>query len=274
MFTFFQGYRRIAMRLILRNTSVFSLTAFFALALLCPTRLYAQAPDNPEALKSLVERVDRALSPDPFTSIIIMENHSPNAETTRTETSLYRKGKRLLVIMREPKIQRGQALLRNDDDMWMYLPRSGKLMRIGSKDKSLGGETSNADLMRVDLADDYAPSYLGRETVDGKDCWKLELRALRRTVAFDRVVYWIDSGTELPVLREFYSLSGQKLRSMRFSNTRSFGARSIPATLTIINELNPAYYTVITTKELRADVRIPDSKLTTAWLESGGSLED
>ena len=55
----------------------------------------------------------------------------------------------------------------------------------------MGGEASNADLIRTAMADDYNPVYQGEEVMARVVCHKLELTAKKRTVAYDRVIYWI-----------------------------------------------------------------------------------
>ena len=50
-----------------------------------------------------------------------------------------RKGDKMLIIFVEPPSQRGQVFIRDGDDMWMYLPRSKKVMRVGTKDDFYGG---------------------------------------------------------------------------------------------------------------------------------------
>jgi hypothetical protein len=108
------------------------------------------------------------------------------------------------LVVLEPPVQAGQTLVRNGEEMWLYLPRSGKITRIGAKESSMGGEVSNADLLRADLSKDYDGTWVAEETVEGIRCHKLELR-------------------------EFYSLSGRRLKTMIFRDLKKFGGKEVPA---------------------------------------------
>ncbi len=181
--------------------------------LLISVNISAQSMSQRE-VTALLERTDRNNAPEEYESYMIMRNYKLDGNMVENETHCYRKGDFIAVIFTSPAIQQGQVFLRNEDDMWMYLPRSRKLTRIGAKDQSAGGEASNTDILRLDLVDDYNASYLGQEMVDGVMCYKLELTAKNRTIAYDRVLYWISVDRELPVKREYYALSGMKIKTM------------------------------------------------------------
>jgi outer membrane lipoprotein-sorting protein len=180
----------------------------------------------------------------------------------------------MLMVITQPRLMKGQAILRRSDDMWLYLPRSRTVTRIGAKEQSLGGEASNADLLRTELGRDYQVNLVGMEDVDGEECYHLRLKALKRSLAYDQVDYWIAREAGLPVKREYYSLSGKLLRTITFADRREFGGRLIPARTTITNQLNPGYATTITLVKTRENSPIPDARFTTAWLESGASLSE
>ena len=107
---------------------------------------------TPEEVHALVERVDRNSAPAQYESDLALRNFGPGGSMSEQQAHVFRKGDRVLIAITAPAIQRGQAIIRNKDDMWMYLPNSGKVLRIGAREQSMGGEASNTDLLRVDLA--------------------------------------------------------------------------------------------------------------------------
>lgn len=195
--------------------------------------------------EEIIHRTEAKISPEKFIEIMRMENIRPSGETLENELKCFRSGDRQIVLVTAPAIQQGQVILRDRDDMWMYLPKSKRLMRVGAKENSLGGEASNADLLRVDILADYDIVSSGIDTVDNDPCLKFELKGKRRTVAYDKIVYWISMHDELPKQREFYSLSGHKLKTMLFADPKTIGGKIIPSVVTIINAKNPDYKTVI-----------------------------
>ena len=153
--------------------------------------------------------------------------------------------------------------------MWMYLPNSGKVLRIGAKEQSMGGEASNTDLLRVDLAKDYNGTYVGEETIEGVPCYKLDLTAKDRTIAYDRVVYWVSKDGELPVKREFYSLSGKLLKTMYFKDVKNYHGRIRPSFMLIQNEKNQLYKTEIILMEMIEVNNLQDFMFTPSYARRG-----
>ena len=245
-------------------------TVTLAVIVVCFTALMSASGDMDQAgVQALLVRTDANSMPEMFESDMVMRNYKPGGEVTSNETHVYRKGDKMLAVIKSPAIQKGQAFLRNGDNMWMFLPKSKRVTRIGAKETSMGGEASNNDLLRVDLSKDYDATYLGTETIDGAVCHKLDLKAKRRSFAYDHVVYWISVKEELPVKREYYSLSGQLLRTMSFKEVKSFGSRRITSLIFIVNELNTGYRTEMEIKNMVTDVSLSDSMFTPAYLERG-----
>ncbi len=224
---------------------------------------------TPEEVRALVERVDGNSAPLQYESDLAIRNYGPGGSLTEQQAHVLRKGDKVLIAIIAPAIQRGQAVIRNEDDMWMYLPNSGKVLRIGAKEQSMGGEASNTDLLRVDLAKDYVGAYVGEENMDGVRCYELDLRAKDRTIAYDRVVYWVSKDKELPVKREFYSLSGRLLKTMYFRDLKSYQGRTRPSFILIQNEKNPLYKTEITLMDMIEVTRLQDFMFTPSYAQRG-----
>ncbi|MBN1799494.1 MAG: outer membrane lipoprotein-sorting protein [Spirochaetales bacterium] len=224
---------------------------------------------SPEQVHALIKRVDANSAPIQYESYLSIKNHKPGGSFTEQKAHVYRKDDKVLIVITSPAIQKGQAIIRNADDMWMYLPNSGKVLRIGAKEQSMGGEASNTDLLRVDLAEDYTGTYVGEETVDGTLCYKLELKANDRTIAYDKVIYWISKEKELPVKREYYSLSGKHLKTMYLKDVKNFHGRVRPSFLLILNEQNTQYKTEILVEEMVAVNNLGDFIFTPSYARRG-----
>lgn len=225
---------------------------------------------TPQEVRELVDRVDRNSAPLQYESDLALKNYGPSGSLTEQRARVSRKGDKVLIVITSPAIQRGQAIVRNGDDMWMYLPNSGKVLRIGAREQSMGGEASNTDLLRVDLAKDYDGTYAGDETVEGVPSYKLDLAAKNRTIAYDRVVYWVSKDRELPVKREFYSLSGKLLKTMYFKDVKDFNGRLRPSLILIQNEKNQQYRTEIILVDIVEVHNLQDFMFTPSYVRRGG----
>src|SRR4029453_12922784 len=110
---------------------------------------------------------------------------------------------------------------------------------VGAKQNFGGGDFSNADIFRLSLVLDYTPTLAGEEGMEGQPCYRLELKAKDRSVAYDRVVYWVRrDGTFCPVRAEYYTIAGKKLKWLTASEVALLGGRRRPHPLTLETALD------------------------------------
>jgi outer membrane lipoprotein-sorting protein len=114
----------------------------------------------------------------------------------------------------------------NEDDMWIYLPALRKTRRIVSSEKAksfMGTEFSNADMSRPNM-DDFSYKLLGSETVNGKDCWKVETKCLNEDIedqnGFSRKVVYVEKSTYLAQRMEYYDLDDELFKVMTIGDYR------------------------------------------------------
>lgn len=222
-----------------------------------------------QEIERLITHTDMHASPAQYESYMVMHHYKPNRKPVVNRTRIYRKEDKMVVVFLSPAVQKGQSFVRNGDDMWMYMPKSKKIIRIGAKDKSMGGEASNIDIMRVDLAKDYYGTYVGEEVVEGELCHKIELTAKQRLVAYDKIVYWISCNRELPVKREYYALSGKKIKSMYFKNITALGDMQRPSLISIVNENNTDFKTEMVIECMNAKVDLEDHMFYPEYMKRG-----
>jgi len=181
----------------------------------------------PDAL-TILRRADRAVLGETAAYTLRMTVVRPRKPERVVEMKGWKKGDgQGLVRYTAPAKERGTAYLRSGDSTWLYLPSAEKVVRVGAKQNFGGGDFSNADIFRLSLVKDYDPTLVGEEVVEGQPCYKLELKAKDRSIAYDRVVYWVRAdGTFYPVKADYYTLSGKNLKSLVLSQMKPLGGRT------------------------------------------------
>ena len=229
--------------------------------------LAAAAPPAEEILR----RADRAILGETAAYTLRMTVQRPGKGDRVVEMKGWKKGNALgLVRYTAPAKERGTAYLRNGANTWLYLPSAEKVVRVGAKQNFGGGDFSNADIFRLSLVDDYVPTLAGEETQDGQPCYKLDLKAKDRSVAYDRVVYWVRSdGTFYPVRAEYYALSGKKLKWLTASDVARLGKRSRPTALLMESALETGARTSLKFLDIEDEVALDDRMFTASALERG-----
>lgn len=184
---------------------------------------------------ALLKRYDEVMGPPAFDSTTSMVAHREDGSARTYKMRVLKSGtEKLRVYFSEPASAKGQEMLRNGDNLWIYLPNLKRATRIASRDSFMGGDFNNADVLRVNYEADYDAKL---SPSDKPNTYLLELKAKNKQVAYDAIKLWMTKEQKpLPVRAEFYAASGKMLRSAEFSDVKEFGQVKRPAHIVMRNE--------------------------------------
>ncbi len=159
---------------------------------------------------------------------------------------------------------RGVRMLKLDKNLWMYFPSerdtvkiSGALLRQGM----MGSDFSYEDAMEPDdLKNLYTASLKGRETIEGRDCYLLELVARSKDVAYATRKIWIDSERFIVARSELYARSGMLLKISRTLGHTQIGSCYFPSIVEFSDALKKNSRTVMTMSSLVLDAPIDEAR--------------
>lgn len=158
-----------------------------------------------------------------------------------------------------PPSVKGQKLLLVGRNMWFAQPGLQKPVPISPRQR-LTGLASNGDIAATDYAGDYIPTLAREESVQGESCYVLDLHANNKSVAYDRIFYWVSKTRLVGIKAEFYTISGKHLKSADFEyrNRIQYQGRDWPfvSRMTITDPLDPTSMTVMDYSNVRA-ARVP-----------------
>ena len=108
-----------------------------------------------EDANSIVRKADAVRGPQgSFRMKIKVTSERPDQAKQEMFLETYVKDRTTSVVkFTDPARERGKAMLMVNDDLWMYIPGSKRTFRI-SPQQRLMGDVSNADVARVNFADD------------------------------------------------------------------------------------------------------------------------
>ena len=151
---------------------------------------------------------------------------------------------RTLVKFLNPDVK-GQYLLMLEDAMWIYMPNTRKPIRITPLQR-LMGNASNGDVARTRYAGDYRASLKGEETVDGVECYVLDLTAQREGATYNRVELWVRKGDARPKKAEIYLSSGKHYKTIFYDAFSTVHDRLLLTQMTIFDRLREGSKTIMT----------------------------
>jgi outer membrane lipoprotein-sorting protein len=231
--------------------------------------IFAQDNEKKKQLtaEEILEKAVRSIYPESYFAKIELENIKPGRPTKTYQLEVYRKGQdKTLAEITAPARERGQKILRVEDNLWMYFPNIQKAIRIGARDRLLGTDFNQGDVTR-DLVKDYEPNLLGIEKLEGKDVYKLHLKARSKAVTYDKMLYWIDKETFFPVRTEMYSLSDKLLKVQTYSEPKELADRVRLSKAVMEDALVKDSRTIMRIKEMEIKGDLPDVMFTESYLK-------
>ena len=191
----------------------------------------------------LLEQVDRNLNPESFESYRKLINIEPNGREKEFVLFTVKKGKdKVAALFISPASEKGRSTLRLDENMWLYIPNVGKPLRITSLQSIVGGIFNNADILRLD----YAEEYNVVEVENLGDEYLLHLKAKTNSVAYDQLKMWTDKKKSLPNKIECLTAASMLIKTIYFKQIKDFGGGVVrPSVIETNSPLHKGYKSVM-----------------------------
>lgn len=140
----------------------------------------------------------------------------------------------LIRILYPPK-ERGTATLKREGEMWNYLPKIQKTLRVPPSmmlSSWMGSDLTNDDLVR---RTSWEKDYTSTLSEDPKTQTALLTYVPKEgaPVTWSKVEGRFDLKSFLPEAIAFYDEKGRKVRVMEFSNVGPLGGRTVPRRITV-----------------------------------------
>ncbi len=237
---------------------------FFLLLLTLP--LGAQDVD-PKALARIMDELYRAGSSEGRMTMAVT---TPNYQRT-LDMQVWSLGMDYtLVRILAPRKDKGVSTLKRETEMWNYLPKIKKLVRIPPSmmmSSWMGSDFTNDDLMRESSWEkdyDVSAGPVQNGKVDLIFTPKPEA-----PVTWQKVVTSIDLEARLPLEQAFFDEKGRKVRVLIFDEVKELDGRMIPSRMTLKPLLKEGHLTVVTYQELKFDVGLNKGFFSKSELKRG-----
>jgi CBS domain-containing protein len=182
------------------------------------------------------------------------------------EFRVYSKGNENAIVQTtKPAAERGQILLMKARDLWLFVPNVSQPVRL-SLAQRLTGVVSNGDIARANFSGDYNAKIVGSEKIGDEAYHVLELTAVDRGVAYQKVKYWVRQAGSAPYKAEFYSISDRLLKTCSYENYRQLGGRIRPTRLVMIDGVKTDTKSVMDYDDMRL-VDLPDKMFSKEYLK-------
>lgn len=226
---------------------------------------FGQTPLN---AREITKRMDLLLRGDTNYGLYEMRITDPNwTRSLRLRSWEKRTDKKSFIRILSPRKEKGVGTLRINTEMWNYLPRVERIIKIPPSmmmQSWMGSDFTNDDLVKESsIVEDYFHRVLGEEKLRGFDTYRVELLPKPDApVVWGKIILWIKKGDYIPLRQEYYTERGDLVRVLVFSDIKELGGRIIPAHWEMHNLRKKGKRTVLRILEITFNLPIPDSVFT------------
>jgi outer membrane lipoprotein-sorting protein len=161
-----------------------------------------------------------------------------------------------------PSRDRGCGFLKIGYNLWMFVPRTERVMKIPPSmmhQSWMGSDFTNDDLVRESsIVNDYEHRLIKVEDhPEGGKVYLLELLPKPEApVVWGRILLWVWDEGFIPTKEQFFDEEGRMINEMIFSEIKEKGGRRIPTLWEMRPMTKPGHKTVLQILEANFDIEI------------------
>ena len=168
--------------------------------------------------------------------------------------------RKTLIAYMKPDLERGNLLLMKNEDLWFYVKRTKRPIRI-TPIQRLSGATSFGDLARLDWSVDYSIEKMteGKDTIDGveTDIYMFDLKTKTKSATYQKIKLTINKINHRPLYSEVYLTSGKLYKTLIFTKYEKIKGTVINTQIKFIDNFSKGKESIINFKSIQKEKKIP-----------------
>ena len=239
--------------------------------LLMATTSFAAADEERDATQIVRDAVDHWRGLTSYTEMT-MVIHRPDWERSMTMQAWTKGDEQSLVRVMEPKKDRGNGTLTDENSMWTFSPKINRVIKVPSSmmgQSWMGSDFSNKDVARADdIIDQYDHTIVSVETIDD-----MTVYTIKSIPHEEAAVVW---GSEVLTIRDdhvvqehaFYDQDGELVKTLKSLEIGEMGGRTIAMRQRMIKTDDPDEWTEIAVNAVEYELDLKDSLFTLSNLRN------
>ena len=162
---------------------------------------------------------------------------------------------RFLIRILAPAKEKGVATLKVEKEVWNYLPKVDRVIRIPPSMMGgawMGSHITNDDLVKANHIDeDYVFTLLAEDDL----IWSIEgIPRPDAPVVWGKIIYRVQKDPLVPQQVEYFDEEGALVRRIVFDDVQTVSGRTIPLRMTVLPLEKPDELTVMQYRQVQFDV--------------------
>jgi len=212
----------------------------------------------------IVRKMDEKMRGESLKAEVTMTIVRPDWSRQVTMENWSRGTEYSMILITAPARDEGTAFLKRGNEIWNWVPSVGRTIKMPPSmmmQSWMGSDFTNDDLVRESSAvTDYDHELVGEETIQGYECYKIEMKPKPDApVVWTRVDVWISKEEYLELKAEFYDEFGELINVMNGMEVKEFDGRMIPSKMEMIPMDEEGYKTILEYRSMEFNENIPQS---------------
>lgn len=242
-----------------------------ALFLTLPLPQYRAYAEDLTAL-DIIKKVEQLMRGDSAHCVMEMTIVNPRWKRTLRMESWEKGRQKFLVRILSPKKEEGVGSLKMGYQMWNYLPRVERVIKIPPSmmmSSWMGSDFTNDDLVKESsIIEDYTHTLLGIVDLDGERVYKIDaIPKPDAPVVWGKITFFVRVEGFIPLRQEYYSESGELVRYMALGDVKEMGGRMLPAYQEMVPLDKKGKKTVIRLIDIEFDIPLNEDIFTLRTLK-------
>ncbi len=175
-----------------------------------------------------------------------------------------------LILIESPAREKGTATLKVEKNLWNYMPRIRRTVRIPPSmmlSSWMGSDFTNDDLVKESsLLEDYTYAVEGRS--EDPPGWIIRFDARPDVVGlWNRFELTMSEDGTLPLQARYYDRRDRHSRTVYWSDVKTFDGKEIPSHMLLVPEDEEDQRTELVYLDIDFDVKVPDDTFSLSRLE-------
>ena len=221
----------------------------------------------PSSVKDLADQADRLARGNSSEGTMSMKVYKRGTVSMRMKVWSKGRNKFLAKILRPSRL-RGMATLKSGSNLWSFLPRQDRIMKLGSS--MMGGSWMGSHFTNDDLVKetDMRKHYTCTKYVDAGGYMTIYMKPRPNApVVWGKVVMKVKKAGTISLWTKFYDERGKLKRTMKFQSVRTMGGRTFPTRMVLQPADSPSERTVVTFHKMKFNTSISNGMFTLRGLK-------
>lgn len=228
-------------------------------AISLPLKMCGQQSADQIHIERIIKTIDELYRTESSYAEMDMEIVTPYWQRT-LKMKIWTKGmNETFIRILAPAKEKGIATLRIEKEMWNFLPKTNKVIKIPPSmmmSSWMGSDFNNDDLVNeFSLIEDYTYSFITPPDADQELLYIQCIPKPDLPVVWGKINLSVREKDYIPVKEEYYDEKGELMRIINYKDITVYDGRKIPAIIELIPQKKEGHKTVL--KYLDAKFNIP-----------------